>query len=232
MFLSVAAVPASAEPVPFVRCDADGQTGPIEGPDRGETPDVERSAAQRLAYYRSHSLGVLAPRGWSCFSLYGSSGVVLVVAERSLGSPPLGPGFRVTGNGVVLSQSYGGTSGRFEVARAINRFFPAHRAFARYVADLGMVDDLDEPLLPSDQIARRDESSVSFVTLPHMDGLGTSGRLSPNDNRVVGGVLIVPGEEPDLFQISVRLGRQAQADEDLIVSDFHTSRGSPRPAQR
>src|SRR5271165_7108068 len=69
----------SAEPasqaVPFVSCAGDGQTGPVAATaDAGPLPRVPPAQASALAYYAFRAVGVLAPLGWHCFALYGSSG--------------------------------------------------------------------------------------------------------------------------------------------------------------
>lgn len=228
--LFVWAVPeASADPVPFVGCAADGQTGAVPAPASGRTPELPRAIAARLAYYRSHDLAVLAPRGWRCFSLYGSNGAILVVSPDDLGSPPLVRGFRLTGRAVVLSLSNGGTSGRFDVARAIVRLFPAHRAFALRVASEGDVTgpELLAPLAATDRIRRRGASLVDFITPAGRVGLGTEGRLAPNADSVSGALRIVPLLESSLLQLNVRLGPGHERERDAILSAFRRGwRGS------
>src|SRR5690348_772725 len=68
--------------VPFVGCESDGQVGPVNAPtgNRKVVP-ISTSAAQHLAYYKAqYGSGVLAPRGWYCFSTYGSNGSNLFVS--------------------------------------------------------------------------------------------------------------------------------------------------------
>lgn len=61
--------------VPFVGCASDGQAGPQEPPFGTTTRAwLTQREAERLAYYSTGDMGVLAPRGWHCFGLYGSSG--------------------------------------------------------------------------------------------------------------------------------------------------------------
>src|SRR5262245_60398919 len=72
--------------VPFVGCRSDGQVGPLEAP-TGKSPSMTLApeTARRLAYYKSeYSFGVLAPRGWHCLDLYGSSGDTLYVSPNFL----------------------------------------------------------------------------------------------------------------------------------------------------
>lgn len=105
--------------VPFVGCDSDGQTGPVEAPS-GESKIVPIAAenARRLAYYKAEEGdGVLAPRGWYCFSTYGSNGESVYVSPNPIRGADLlslkWKGF--TGPVVQLSGESGETSGRFGV---------------------------------------------------------------------------------------------------------------------
>jgi hypothetical protein len=191
-------------------------------------PQVRGAVATRLAYYRSHDLGVLAPRGWQCFTLYGSDGAILVVSPDALGSPPLVRGFQLPGRAVVLSFSYGGTSGRYAVARAIFQLFPAYRKLAeRVAADWELAEPLDSPPPPSDRVARRSATVVDFLTPPGKEGLGTRSRLEPGVEAIAGSVILLPGDEPDVIQVDLRLGPQAEAEQAAILSHFHASRGGP-----
>ena len=76
----------SAAQVPFVGCSGDGQAGPIEAPKTtNSNVRLDARAAARLALYKA-SIGpaVLAPRGWACFAVYGSSGSTLYVTPAQL----------------------------------------------------------------------------------------------------------------------------------------------------
>ena len=72
--------------VPFRGCPADGQAGPQEAPVGAPVRvAISATAAVRLAYYNlGPGTGVLAPRGWHCIGLYGSSGVGLVVSAQPI----------------------------------------------------------------------------------------------------------------------------------------------------
>ena len=85
---------------------------------------ISAASAQRLAYYKAqYGLGVLAPRGWHCFSTYGSNGSSLFISPDAIDSKALfsddWKGF--SGQAIQISYSSGGTSGRFEVAKVIAR---------------------------------------------------------------------------------------------------------------
>ncbi len=67
--------------VPFIGCRSDGQAGPLAAPKgKNAVVDVSGKEARELAFYTAGlDLGVLAPRGWHCFGVYGSSGEALYV---------------------------------------------------------------------------------------------------------------------------------------------------------
>lgn len=122
--------------VPFVGCPSDGQVGPMETPKgTSKLVAISRQDAQRLAYYSAFRRGVLAPRGWHCFGVYGSGGSALFVVPQIVDTEHILSIDRdLSGPVIALSDDYGGTSGRDQVARVIARVFPAYRAF---------VDDLE-----------------------------------------------------------------------------------------
>src|SRR5689334_448624 len=124
----------TAVAVPFVGCKSDGPSDPREAP-KGTSASVPITikAAQMLAFYRSpEGLSVLAPRGWYCLGIYGSGGDALLVSpqpidESTIFSADRG-GFR--GPAIDISRRFGGTSGRFDVAKIIARVFPAYKLSA------------------------------------------------------------------------------------------------------
>src|SRR5436190_3374384 len=116
--------------VPFVGCPADGQSGPI-APPKGQPKVVSLGdlPAGGIAYYKGDQApGVFAPAGWHCRVWYGSSGSTLVVTPTPLDTTHFP---KVAGPAVEMSVSYGGTSGRFNVARYASRLFP--RLLARFI---------------------------------------------------------------------------------------------------
>lgn len=197
--------PASAERVQFVGCAADGQTGAVAAPNAGQTPDLPSAVARRLAYYKSNDLGVLAPRGWHCFGDYGSSGAFLIVAPRPI---PFGPLTRSSGAGprVEVSVRHGGTSGRFAVADAIARYFPAYLDFASTVVAMGFdMAPLPSGPYPADRITRLSAAAISFYTPPNRSGEGTGGVIPHHEFGTTGAIVLSgPDDEPDLHRILVR----------------------------
>ena len=178
--------PAASVTVPFVGCPSDGQMGPQPIPKGKPVPvSLPAAMASRLAFYRSTQWdGVLAPRGWHCAHLYGSNGWFTVVAQEPvtpasfLGTKPK----PISGPAIQLSQSDSGTSGRFEVARLIARYFPERRAFLKSVIDEGIeaASDFREGPFQTDILVSRRKDVVEYLTPAGKEGLGTVSRLSPS----------------------------------------------------
>lgn len=210
----VSAQTSSSTPVPFVGCAADGQMGPVAAPNlRHSTPTVPASVAPQLAYYASTHLGVLAPRGWHCFALYGSSGSTLVVTPEPHDATDL---FRsetkLTGPAIELSRILGGTSGRFEVAKISARLFPIAKSFVQQVIDEGIIPKGQFPSgpYPDDTLDRRSDTEVEFVTPADSEGLGTHNRISKNGQAIRGVAILLPEDDMDLVMLSVRLPSKMQ----------------------
>jgi hypothetical protein len=202
--------PKPSAQVPFVGCKSDGQVGPLDAPS-GTTKAVSVSPelAQQLAYYKAEDgPGVLAPRGWNCFSTYGSSGSSLYVVPGPIDSNLVfsdnWKGF--DGPAIQVSVSEGGTSGRFEVAETIARVFPAYRSFVSHVIAEGI-----EPATsftfgpyPKDKLTYKGTKVVEYQTPPNTDGLGTNSMLV-KDASPISGVAILEGVDINLIQLSSRL---------------------------
>lgn len=175
------------------------------------------AAAQRLAYYKAeYGSGVLAPRGWHCFSTYGSNGSNLFVSPDPIDTQALfSPDWKgFSGLAIQVSVSEGGTSGRFEVAKIIARVFPAYKQFAQSVIAEGLEPASDFPSGPyaSDKVTYRAKNIVEFETPANTAGLGTNSRLQPNASPIDGVAIILEGET-DLIQLSARV---PERDRDLL----------------
>ncbi len=215
-----AAKPAAsaAVMVPFVGCASDGQAGPQAAPSgQSLAVAIPAAMAQRLAYYKSeYGPGALAPRGWHCFSNYGSDGSNLFVSSDPIKTSDLSSmdwkGF--TGQVIEVSEMDGGTSGRFQVAKVIARVFPAYKTFAQNVIAEGIEPASDFPFgpYPSDKLTYRGKNIVEFETPANQQGLGTDSRLQANASPI-DGVAIVAGADTDLVQLSARV---PASDSDLI----------------
>jgi hypothetical protein len=213
-----APTPSAVVTVPFVGCASDGMDGPHKAP-AGKSLAIAAPAAiaKRLAYYKAeYSSGVLAPRGWNCFSTYGSNGASIFVSPD-----PIDPkaffsqdwkGF--PGQVIQLSWDSGGTSGRFEVAEVIARVFPAYKSFVQKVIAEGIQPASDFPTGPyaSDKLTYRGKNIVEFETPANSHGLGTDSLIEMNANSILG-VAIISGTDTDLTHLSARV---PTADSDLV----------------
>jgi hypothetical protein len=180
---------------------------------------VPAAIAKRLAYYKAeYSSGVLAPRGWNCFSIYGSDGSQLFVSPDPIDSATLmsvaWKGF--TGDAVQISDISGGTSGRFEVAKVIARVFPDYKAFAQRVIAEGIEPASDFPFgpYPGDKLTYRGKNIVEFETPANAQGLGTDSRLLMNASPI-DGVAVISGTDTDLTLLTARF---SGPDRDLIAA--------------
>jgi hypothetical protein len=204
----------AAQTVPFVGCASDGQQGPVAAPKgQPKAVNVEPAAAAKLAWYQAqYSAGALAPRGWKCFSFYGSSGVTLTIAPSGKLDDTSQP---IAGPAVILADDSGGTSGRFDVAKIAARVFAGpEKAFIASVIAEGIEPKENFPAgpYPADKLTYRTPTLVEFATPAGMDGLGTAGRLAKGALPVIGlAKLVGPADGPDLYLLSVRLPA-AQAD--------------------
>ena len=198
MMLLVLAL-AVGQMVPFVGCPTDGQAGPVAAPKGGPVRvSLPARVAAELAYYSSGGKGVLAPRGWECFESYGSSGQGLVVRPGAVSF-----GADVEGPAVVAEFRYGGTSGRFTVARVIARVFPGFRQFVDGVRE-GFELDLPSGPVATDVFKRQGARVVTYRTPGGLEGLGTDGWLK-KEAWPIDGVVVLVGEMPDLVRVNVRL---------------------------
>ncbi len=211
--------------VPFVGCARDGQTGPRAAPTgAAKIVTLDAASAGQLAFYSAGGGGVLAPRGWHCFGTYGSSGTTLFVAPQPIASSDvLGTNWAgAAGPAIMVVSSSGDTSGRFVVAQAIARVFPAHQAFANGVIAEGVEPASDFPSGPyaSDKLTYRGDAMVEYASPPGAAGLGTwASGLTPN-GEAMQGAAILTGQTPDLAVLAVRLGPPMQALAPAIVGQF------------
>jgi hypothetical protein len=210
MALSTAAPAFSKQPVPFVGCPADGMTGHVDPPKGADRLyDIDAATAAGLAYYQAaDSIGVLAPRGWTCLFVFGSDGESLRVAPSGdlHGSPPL-----LDGPAVVLVTWSGETSGRSQVAKYSARLFPKiARAFIDEVISFGFEPAANFRLkpYPVDKLVYKTARMVEFTTPANRMGLGTSDALKKSGEPVCGIAALVdttsPGT-PDFVMLTVRL---------------------------
>jgi len=200
--------------VPFVGCASDGQVGPLKAPEgKSKTVVIGDAAARRLAYYEAENgFGALAPRGWHCFSTYGSNGSNLFISPEPIKSNDLfSDGWKgFPGPVIQVSTVNGDTSGRFEVAETIARVFPAHRGFVDDVIaeKIRPASDFPSGPYPNDRLTYHGNECVEYLTPASVDGLGTASRLQKND-QPISGVAILFGEELNLVYAAIRLPKDA-----------------------
>jgi hypothetical protein len=159
-------------------------------------------------------IGILAPRGWHCLGLSGSNGSFLVVTpERHRAQEYFNEGpVAIRGPAVQSSLSYGGTSGRYAVAKTIARYFPAWKDFVQQVIEMDRsigalpIEPLPTRPYKSDVIKRRTANYLRFTTPAGKNGEGTNSRLLPGVWPIEGFRKVVgPAGEPDLIGTEVRL---------------------------
>ena len=202
--------------IPFVGCKSDGQVGPLASPKgKAKAIGISSGDADQLAYYKAENgFGILAPRGWYCFSTYGSNGSSLFVSPDPINDKELftsdWKGF--SGPAIQVSVAAGDTSGRFTVAKTIARVFPERMEFVRDVVSEGIEPASSFPTTPyaTDTLQRLGKNIVEFETPASTRGLGTQSRLAINSSPIRG-VVILFGEEPNLVQLSMRLPSRYQS---------------------
>jgi hypothetical protein len=104
--------------------------------------------------------------------------------------------------------SDGGTSGRFAVAHLAARYFPELRGFVHGVISEGIepVSAFPSGPYPKDRLVARKMGIVEYVTPAHSDGLGTAGRLKPDDEPILSAAMLLGNSsEPSALVASVRL---------------------------
>jgi hypothetical protein len=208
--MTSAAIAEGQQQVPFVGCSAEGQMGPVK-PQAGEAMPVpvEQRVAGQIAYYKAaSSLGVFAPRGWSCRAWYGSNGSILVVTPKRIESPYF-PLPAISGPAVTIDSSDAGTSGRFHVAIVAAQLFPlVGSEFITSVRQEHLIADssFDPQPYPDDQLNYLSDRFVEYTTPANHTGLGTDGMLEMSNLPVRGlTILNLATEVNSLTEVRVRL---------------------------
>lgn len=227
----------TAATVPFVGCESDGQVGPLEAPSgKSVMLPIAPSTANRLAYYRAESgFGILGPRGWKCFGVYGSGGSTLFVSPQESNGPRLfvEASTRFSGPVVAISFSNGDTVGRYTVAEMIARVFPSRLAYAAEVVEIldQTIESLPSGPFPADLLIYRNSRVVEYRTPPQSEGLGTQIRIEKNAVPIDGVVILAGQARPDLVHVAVRLPSELRDLTPAILSAVEeqvASRGSER----
>jgi hypothetical protein len=217
--------------VPFVGCNSDGQNGPVDAPMGKSKPiSIPPEAGSQLAYYKSEQISVLAPRSWYCFGTYGSNGVALYVSAQPIDQRDLLSAQWKGLSGAVVEVAYqsGDTSGRFTVARAIARVFPAHKEFAKRVSaeDVGPETSFRFGPYSTDKLTYKSTEIVEFQTPGNKDGLGTDFSRFRKNSDPITGVAILTGEPPDLLFLAVRLPSNLSNLSAVIVQETERTAGN------
>lgn len=208
--------------VPFVGCASDGQQGPGPAPaDSGDSPLLPPQLASQLAFYQTPDLGVLAPRGWSCFGTSGSAGAnIFVTPEPHTPNELFNRKLWIKGPAVQLSLSYSGTSGRFYVAGVAARLFPDKKPYVQSVIDEGLAPESEFKFgpYPHDHLKKLSKRDVEFETPAHKDGIGTDSFLKRSDLPIQGVAILLQGED-DLLQLFVRLPAELRSVTPAIIDE-------------
>jgi hypothetical protein len=219
----------AAASVPFVGCKSDGQVGPMDAPKgTNKSVPINPKTAEMLSYYQpAAGSGVLAPRGWYCFGLYGSGGESLVVSPRPIDEANVFSRDR-TGPVIVVQHRLGETSGRFDVADIIARVFPAYKSFATNVKT-----EFDQPTntytfgpYPNDILYYKSDKVVEYKTPPQSEGLGTHSLLKKDASPIEGVAMLI---NLDSMLLSVRLPASQTALTPPIISQFERQTLHPDP---
>jgi hypothetical protein len=215
-----------AATVPFVGCAQDGQGGPTPAPS-GPPKNVQMSAAAaaRLAYYSTGAPnGVLGPRGWSCFGLYGSNGATLYLSPNPIQASDVEATAWAAGAGPAIQVSWlsGDTSGRFQVAQVIARVFPSHQSFVQAVIGEGIEPASSFPQGPvsTDKITTKSGTVVEYETPGGAQGLGTSITALTPSSDPIDGAAVLTGTTPDLAFLATRLTADTRDLTPLIVQQL------------
>jgi hypothetical protein len=200
------------EAVPFVGCPADGQVGPIEAPQgKPRVVALGDMPTREIAYYQGAAgPGVFAPRGWHCRRWYGSAGSTLLVTPEPFDSPYF-PRPKIRGYAVEVTFHFGGTSGRFAVARYATLLFPGMvEEFVERVkrARIAPAPDLERPLYPHDSVTSPDSLVAEFTTPANTTGFGTEGLLEPSQDAIRGAAFLDASapDGPNVSVVRIRLG--------------------------
>lgn len=209
--LATSTAHAQRSTVSFVGCPSDGQLGPQPAPKSStQKVNLNASTSPGLAYYQTEDgTAVLAPKGWHCFGTYGSSGSAIFVSPVEIDSKAL---FSDAWKGfqrpvVELSESLGGTSGRWAVGSMIARVFPAYTGFIVKMQQMGFdpsTTHFTSSPFPTDRLRYLNQHVVEYTTPPHRTGVGTMSGLRPDELSITG-VQILNGIDTDLISLSIRL---------------------------
>jgi hypothetical protein len=208
-FASIKPAYAQTAEVALVDCKSDRQLGAQDAPSQTRNkPYVLPHLVSRLAWYFGEELGVLAPREWHCFGLYGSDASILFITPEDQSERIFNE--RLKGPAIQFSLYNSNASGRFEAAKIAARLFPKHLAFVNSVISEGIAAKSDFQIGPSpqDKINNISPDFVTFETPANTDGIGTVSRLAKSDAPIQGWAMI--DEANNVTMLTVRLDPSMQ----------------------
>jgi hypothetical protein len=209
--------------VPAIGCAREGQVGPLPAPQHPKTVKVTipGDTVGLLAVYfvdeAAANRGVLAPKGWNCFGIYGSSGSTLYVTPVLLSASILRRPAELRDSPVVaLNWASGETSGRFAVAETAARLFPRARPFVELIQREGIFDSTDWKFFswPQDILTYLSDLTATYITPPATHGLGTR-LLNPSPDLPTSGLVELDGFAPNQFNLRHLAIRLPIADQHL-----------------
>ena len=153
---------------------------------------------------------MLGPRGWSCAGIAGSDGAGLFLSPNTIHPKEvLSDKYRkVSGPFIEKWVSEGETSGRFEVAGIVARYFPKQMQIMRKIIvdqNLQSMDDYPRGPYPADRELVRNDTIAEYLTPSKKQGLGTSGCMRPDVEPVRSVAILFPGAPPSSVVVSVRM---------------------------
>jgi hypothetical protein len=216
----------SADAAPnFVGCPSDGMLGPISAPQR---PPRLAETPEGLTLYASGGLQALAPSGWRCLGLYGSSGSTLIVTpETHEPRDFLDSETKIAGPVVLVHHISGDTSGRFQAANIDAQIF---RAASDFVAKVkrdwpDSAADIRSGPYPTDRIKPLGPTLVEFETPPDRDGIGVAFPLQSSALPIQGAAILLPKQTMDVVLIAIRLPPELSGLSPEISRAFKQNRG-------
>jgi uncharacterized protein YecT (DUF1311 family) len=208
---SIAQKPLVETQVPTLGCPQDGMADPVEAPTlptsaRVIVPSGFESSLTLYSASEDLASGVLGPRGWDCFGIYGSAGSTLYITPHRLADAILDRPKKVAAGPVVIKSIFlGDTSGRYELYRISARIFARARAFIERVEGLDEAKRYTYKPWPDDTLKYLSDFAVSYVTPARSVGLGTELGLASGRLPIYGLVSLHLDSEPYLYGLAIRL---------------------------
>jgi hypothetical protein len=208
--------------VPAIDCPADDQIESEKAAGNAPTPlRIEQRMADQLAYYASaHSLGVFAPKGWSCRAWSGANGSFLIVTPKRI-APPFYPLPAVGGPAVTVNSWDGSGSGRFHVAIVAAQLFSlVGSEFIARVRQEHLISDSSFGVTRNadDDVKYLSDRLVEFFTPANHSGIGTDDMLEASTMPIRGLMILnLENEAAALTEVRVRLPSNLSSEPEAIL---------------